>query len=75
MTVTFNRIVSDPKIMRGMPCVKGTRVTVSSILGMLAKGHSREKVLEAFPELQSDDLDEVLSYAAWRLAEQELEIA
>lgn len=71
MTVTFNRILSDPKIMRGVPCVKGTRVTVSSILGMLAKGHSREQVLKAFPELKPEDLDAALAYAAWRMTEQE----
>jgi uncharacterized protein (DUF433 family) len=57
--------------MGGKPCIRGTRVTVSTILGLLATGHSRERILTAYPYLQSEDLDEALAYAAWRLAERE----
>ncbi len=72
MMVEFDRIRSDPKIMRGVPCIIGTRVTVASIVGMLASGHSRERILAGFPDLQAGDVDEALRYAAWRLTEQEV---
>lgn len=57
--------------MRGQACIKGTRVPVSSIIGMMSKGHSKERILEAYPELKSEDVDEALAYAAWRMREQE----
>lgn len=68
----FERISVDPAIMRGKPCIKGTRIPVATILGMLAKGHTRERVLEAYPELTTQDIDEALSYASWRLTEAEV---
>ena len=71
MSVTFTRIVSDPSKMRGVPCIAGTRVPISSFLGMLAKGHSHDEVLGAYPELSAEDLNEALAYAAWRMTEQE----
>lgn len=68
---SFARIKSDPRVMRGQACITGTRVTVTSIIGMLATGHSRERILEAFPELKPEDVDEALKYAAWRMSEQQ----
>jgi uncharacterized protein (DUF433 family) len=65
------RITLDPAVMGGKPCVRGLRVTVATVLGLLASGHSREEVLMAYPYLTADDLDACLSYAAWRLEERE----
>jgi uncharacterized protein (DUF433 family) len=69
--VKFPRITLSPTVMGGKPCIRGTRVTVSTILGLLATGHSRDRILEAYPYLEPEDLDEALAYAAWRLEERE----
>ncbi|MFA7565969.1 MAG: DUF433 domain-containing protein [Alkalispirochaeta sp.] len=66
------RIVLDPEVMGGRPCVRGTRVTVGLIVGMLAAGHDRSEVLKLYPYLTTDDIDAALSYAAWRADEQEV---
>jgi uncharacterized protein (DUF433 family) len=74
MAATLDRIVVDPLVMGGRPCVKGTRVTVGTVVGLLAEGHDRERVLQLYPYLQSDDIRQCLSYAAWRSDEQELNL-
>ena len=65
------RISHDPAVMGGKPCIRGIRVTVGTILGLLAAGNSREKILQAYPYLEPEDIDAALSYAAWRLEERE----
>jgi len=50
------------------------RVTVGTVLGLLATGHSRDRILKAYPYLEPEDLDEALAYAAWRLEEREEEL-
>jgi uncharacterized protein (DUF433 family) len=70
----FARISHDPAVMGGKPCVRGLRVTVGTIVGLLASGESRERILEAYPYLEPADLDEALAYAAWRLEEREEEL-
>jgi uncharacterized protein (DUF433 family) len=70
----FTRITHDPAVMGGKPCIRGLRVTVGTILGLLASGESRERILEAYPYLEAADLDEALAYAAWRLEEREDEL-
>lgn len=67
----FNRITINPLAMGGKPCIRGLRVTVSTILGLLATATTRERILEAYPYLEPADFDEVLAYAAWRLGERE----
>jgi uncharacterized protein (DUF433 family) len=67
----FTRITHDPAVMGGKPCIRGMRVTVGTILGLLATGESRERILEAYPYLEPPDLDEALAYAAWRMQERE----
>ena len=57
--------------MGGKPCIRGLRVTVGTVVGLIASGTTRERILEAYPYLQSEDLDEALEYAAWRLEERE----
>jgi uncharacterized protein (DUF433 family) len=67
----IERITLNPTVMGGKPCIRGLRVTVGTILGLLASGKSRERILQAYPYLESDDIDAVLDYAAWRLEERE----
>lgn len=70
----LERITHDPKLMGGKPCIRGLRVTVGTIVGLLASGESRERILQAYPYLEPADLDEALAYAAWRLEEREEEL-
>ena len=70
----IDRITLNPAVMGGKPCIRGLRVTVGTILGLLASGHSRERILAAYPYLEPEDLDAALAYAAWRLEEREEEL-
>ena len=65
------RITLDPAVMAGKPCIRGLRVTVGTILGLLASGYSRERILQAYPYLESEDIDAALAYAAWRMEERD----
>ena len=59
----FSRIVSDPAILGGKPCIKGTRLSVEFLLELAAGGASREDILRAYPHLASEDVEEALRYA------------
>jgi uncharacterized protein (DUF433 family) len=61
--------------MGGKPCIRGMRVTVGTIVGLIASGQSIEDVLEAYPYLERADIYEALSYAAWRAEEIEIPLA
>lgn len=63
----------DPDRMGGKPCIEGTRVTVGTIVGLIAEGHRLEEILEAYPYLDRQDIRAALRYAAWR--SEELEVA
>lgn len=65
------RITFDSDMMGGKPCIRGMRVTVGMIIGLLATGHSKEEVLKLYPYLESEDVEEALAYAAWRVEEME----
>ena len=67
-----DRIAFDPAVMGGKACVRGTRVTVSAMLGLLAAGHTESEVLSSYPYLSQEDLKAVLSYAAWCTGERDL---
>lgn len=67
----FARITHNPTVMGGKPCIRSLRVTVGTILGLLATGESRERILQAYPYLEAADIDEALAYAAWRMQERE----
>ena len=69
--MTIDRITHDPAVMGGKACIRGMRVTAGMVVGLLAAGHSRERVLAAYPYLEPADIDAALAYAAWRLQEQE----
>jgi len=61
--------------MGGKPCIRGLRVTVGAIVGLVAAGHSNEEILRLYPYLTAEDIREALSYAAWRVEEVELPLA
>ena len=71
MAMHIDRITLDPAVMGGKPCIRGLRVTVGTLLGLMATGVSRERILDAYPYLEPKDLDAALAYAAWRLEERE----
>jgi len=68
----LNRITFDPNMMGGKPCIRGLRVTVGTLTGLVATGHSKEAILALYPYLEAEDIDQALSYAAWRVEEIEL---
>ena len=57
----IERITHNPAVMGGKPCIRGLRVTVGTILGLLASGKSRERILQAYPYLEPEDLDAALA--------------
>jgi uncharacterized protein (DUF433 family) len=63
------RITHDPKVMGGRPCIRGQRVTVGTIVGLLASGKTVEDVLRAYPYIDRLDVQAALAYAAWRAEE------
>ena len=68
----LDRITVNPSQMGGQPCVRGMRVTVANVLRMLAGGHSRERILQAYPYLEAGDIDACLRYASFRVEEQDV---
>jgi uncharacterized protein (DUF433 family) len=69
------RITFNPSVMGGKPCIRGMRITVGTIVGLIAAGRSEEEILHAYPHLESADLRAALAYAAWRSEERELPLA
>jgi uncharacterized protein (DUF433 family) len=68
----LDRITRNPQIMGGKPCLRGTRVTVGTIVGLVAAGHANAVILAAYPYLEEEDIRQALAYAAWRVEEIEL---
>ena len=68
----LERITLDSQVMGGKPCIRGMRVTVGTLVGLLAVGHSFEEILNAYPYLEKEDIMAALSYAAWRSEEVEV---
>lgn len=68
----FTRITVDPGQMDGVACIRGLRIPVTIVVGLLADGMSKSEVLEAYPDLTADDVDEALRYAALAVREREL---
>jgi uncharacterized protein (DUF433 family) len=65
----LDRITFNPNVMGGKPCVRGMRVTVGMIVGLVASGYSNAEILDAYPYLEEEDIRQSLSYAAWRVQE------
>jgi uncharacterized protein (DUF433 family) len=70
--IQLTRITLDPAVMGGKACIRGVRVTVGTILGLLAAGRSHEETLKAYPYLEPEDIDQALAYATWRVEEREV---
>lgn len=68
----FPRITFDPTVMGGKACIRGLRVTVGTVVGLLAAGRSTDEIMAAYPYLEREDIDQSLAYAAWRLEEREV---
>jgi uncharacterized protein (DUF433 family) len=69
--MAFPHISHDPAVMGGKPCIRGLRITVGTLVGLIASRSSRERILQAYPQLEAADIDEALVYAAWRMEERE----
>jgi uncharacterized protein (DUF433 family) len=68
----LERITIDPRVMGGKPCIRGIRITVGTITGLLAAGETPASVLALYPSLERDDIYAALAYASWRAEEQDL---
>ena len=58
----LSRITFDPSVMGGKACIRGLRVTVGTVVGLLAAGRSHEEILKAYPYLEREDIDQALAY-------------
>ncbi len=67
-----DRIVVDPEVCHGKPCIAGTRIMVANILSQLAGGYSVEQILEGYPELNYEDVIAAIQYAAWVVSDEEI---
>lgn len=70
----LTRITINPEVMGGKPCIRGLRVTVGTIIGLMASGRTPEDILKAYPYLELADIYEALAYAAWRVEEIEVHL-
>lgn len=70
----FDRITRNPRVMGGKPCIRGLRLTVGTVLGLLAAGRSEEEILKAYPYLEPEDIRAALKYATWRVEEREVAV-
>ena len=68
----LTRITLDLGVKGGKPCIRGLRVTVGTIVGLVASGYSVEDILEMYPYLEDEDIPEALAYSAWRAEEIEV---
>ncbi len=69
MQADLNRITMDPAVMGGKPCIRGQRVTVGTLVGLVAAGRSIPEILALYPYIEEADVRAALSYAAWRSEE------
>ena len=68
----FNRITVNPNQMGGVPCMRGLRIPVATVVGMIADGMTEEEILRSYPDLEPEDLQEALRFAAEAVREREL---
>jgi uncharacterized protein (DUF433 family) len=72
LPMKFSRITIDPRQMDGVPCIRGLRIPVATVVGMVADGMTREEILKGYPDLKAKDVEEALRYAAEAVREREL---
>ncbi len=68
----FERITADPEVMAGVPCIRGTRIPVATVVGMVAEGITDEEILGDYPQLRAEDVREALRFAAAAVDERTL---
>ena len=71
----FRRITIDPGKMGGVPCIRGFRIPVATIVGMVATGMTVQEIIQEFPDLEPDDVKEALTFAAKTLKERTIPVA
>jgi uncharacterized protein (DUF433 family) len=71
----FTRITVNPRQMGGIPCIRGLRIPVATVVAMVADGMAEADILKAYPDLERDDIHEALHYAAEAVRERELPLA
>ena len=71
----LDRITFNPAVMGGKACIRGMRVTVGTVVALLAAGRSHDEILQAYPYLEHEDISQSLAYAAWRLEEREIPLS
>ena len=74
MTELLRRITVNPAVMSGLPCIRGMRIPVTTVLGLLAAGATEPEILADYPDLEADDIKACLSYATWITREREIEL-
>jgi uncharacterized protein (DUF433 family) len=73
--MTFDRITVRAEQMGGVPCIRGLRIPVATVVGMVADGMTTNEILAAYPDLEAADVEEALRYAAQAVQERELPLA
>jgi uncharacterized protein (DUF433 family) len=73
--MTFTRITVRADQMGGVPCIRGLRIPVATVVGMVADGMSDQEILDAYPDLETEDIREALHYAAEAVRERELPLS
>ena len=73
--IGLTRITQDPKVMGGKPCIRGLRVTVGTVVGLVATAHTTAEILRLYPYLEEEDIHQALAYAAWRSEEVEISLS
>jgi len=70
--MTYTRVTVDPGKMGGVPCVRGLRIPIATVVGMIAEGMTVEQILAAYSDLEKEDISEALQFAAEAVREREL---
>lgn len=71
-TMPYTRITVDPQLMGGVPCIRGLRIPVATVIGLVAEGMPEQEILEHYPDLELEDIRESLRYASEAVREREL---
>lgn len=74
-SMSFTRITVRPDQMGGVPCIRGLRIPVATVVGMVADGMDEAEILAAYPDLEAEDVREAMRYAAEAVRERELPLA
>ncbi|MEZ4863740.1 MAG: DUF433 domain-containing protein [Caldilineaceae bacterium] len=65
----FNRITADPNILGGKACIRGMRISVALVVNLVANGMTTAEILADYPDLEAEDIQQALHYAAWTAAD------